>query len=237
MSYTHLSIIERSKLEILHQQGKSSRAIAEELGRHHGTICREIRRNAQLQSYEAERSQKLTRSAAKLPYPKANGRRSKRCNWKKSCKRLGPPSRLWSAFEQKVDPSFAAKPSIAGSMPVALFTASLMISIKIQLSELNISSISKKWKKSLEEIPLDSFFTLDDVDQKDKEYFSHYTIANGIYDYRNNAVHEFRNLIDYGGFIKVPFLSYTSNLYEDQEGWFTTDISIFIFTCIIIKLL
>ncbi|TKH43898.1 hypothetical protein C1I60_11080 [Paenibacillus terrae] len=34
----------------------------------------------------------------------------------------------------------------------------------------------------------------------------------------------FRNLIDYGGFIKVPFLSYTSNLYEDQEGWFTTDI-------------
>ncbi|WP_152643898.1 hypothetical protein [Paenibacillus terrae] len=75
-----------------------------------------------------------------------------------------------------------------------------------------------------EEIPLDSFFTLDDVDQKDKEYFSHYTIANGIYDYRNNAIHEFRNLIDYGGFIKVPFLSYTSNLYEDQEGWFTTDI-------------
>nr|WP_234399766.1 helix-turn-helix domain-containing protein [Paenibacillus popilliae] len=28
MSYTHLSIIERSKLEILHQQGKSARAIA-----------------------------------------------------------------------------------------------------------------------------------------------------------------------------------------------------------------
>ncbi len=32
MSYTHLSIIERSKLEILHQQGKSSRAIAKGAG-------------------------------------------------------------------------------------------------------------------------------------------------------------------------------------------------------------
>lgn len=43
----HLSIIERSKLEILHQQGKSARAIAEELGRHHATICRELHRNIQ----------------------------------------------------------------------------------------------------------------------------------------------------------------------------------------------
>lgn len=34
MSYTHLSIVERTKLEILHQQGKSARAIACELGRH-----------------------------------------------------------------------------------------------------------------------------------------------------------------------------------------------------------
>ncbi|WP_340029722.1 helix-turn-helix domain-containing protein [Paenibacillus sp. FSL H7-0940] len=39
MSYTHLSNIERSKLETLHQQGKSSRAIAKELGRHPSTIC------------------------------------------------------------------------------------------------------------------------------------------------------------------------------------------------------
>ncbi len=45
MSYTHLSIVERSKLEILHQQGKSTRAIAKELGRHHSTISRELRRN------------------------------------------------------------------------------------------------------------------------------------------------------------------------------------------------
>ncbi|WP_236414898.1 helix-turn-helix domain-containing protein [Paenibacillus sp. JJ-223] len=39
MSYTHLSIIERSKLEILHQQGKSTRAIAQELGRHHAPLA------------------------------------------------------------------------------------------------------------------------------------------------------------------------------------------------------
>ncbi|SLJ87741.1 MULTISPECIES: helix-turn-helix domain-containing protein [unclassified Paenibacillus] len=57
MSYTHLSIIERSKLEILHQQGKSARVIASELGRHHATICRELRRNETQKPYRAERSQ------------------------------------------------------------------------------------------------------------------------------------------------------------------------------------
>lgn len=57
MSYAHLSIIERSKLEILHQQGKSARAIARDLGRHHATICRELRRNETQKSYRAERSQ------------------------------------------------------------------------------------------------------------------------------------------------------------------------------------
>lgn len=44
MSYLLLSIIERSKLEILHQQGKSSRAIAKQLGRHLATIRRELER-------------------------------------------------------------------------------------------------------------------------------------------------------------------------------------------------
>jgi len=57
MSYAHLSIIERSKLEILHQQGKSARAIAKELGRHHATISRELRRNPAADPYQAERSQ------------------------------------------------------------------------------------------------------------------------------------------------------------------------------------
>jgi IS30 family transposase len=57
MSYTHLSIIERSKLETLHQQGKSSRAIAKELGRHPSTICRELERTASFEAYEAEQAQ------------------------------------------------------------------------------------------------------------------------------------------------------------------------------------
>ena len=57
MSYTHLSIIERSKLEILHQQGKSARVIAKELNRHPATINRELSRNAAQQTYRAESSQ------------------------------------------------------------------------------------------------------------------------------------------------------------------------------------
>lgn len=57
MSYTHLSIIERSKLEILHKQGKSTRAIAKELGRHHATIGRELRRKAAEHLYVAENAQ------------------------------------------------------------------------------------------------------------------------------------------------------------------------------------
>ncbi|CAM4478230.1 helix-turn-helix domain-containing protein [Paenibacillus xylanexedens] len=53
MSYTHLSIIERSKLEILHSQGKSSRAIAQELGRHPSMIYRELDRVAASHPYQA----------------------------------------------------------------------------------------------------------------------------------------------------------------------------------------
>lgn len=54
MSYTHLSIIEHSNLEILHQQGKSARVIAKELGRHHATINRELRRNTAELPYRTE---------------------------------------------------------------------------------------------------------------------------------------------------------------------------------------
>ena len=45
MSYTHFSIIERSKLEALHQLGLSARAIARELDRHHSTSSRELKKN------------------------------------------------------------------------------------------------------------------------------------------------------------------------------------------------
>jgi len=42
---------------MLHQQGKSARAIAKELGRHHASISREIHRNAKQASYQAEHAQ------------------------------------------------------------------------------------------------------------------------------------------------------------------------------------
>ncbi|MFB5674647.1 transposase [Paenibacillus terreus] len=69
MSYTYLSIIERSKLEILHQQGKSARAIAKELGRHHATISQELCRNATQETYHAEASQEsyVQRRKASIP--------------------------------------------------------------------------------------------------------------------------------------------------------------------------
>lgn len=57
MSYRHLSIIERSKLEVLHRQGRSSRAIAKELGRHPSTICRELDRVTSSHPYQAEQAQ------------------------------------------------------------------------------------------------------------------------------------------------------------------------------------
>jgi transposase, IS30 family len=44
--------------KILHQQGKSARSIAKELGRHPATICREIRRQASVQPYQAEHAQR-----------------------------------------------------------------------------------------------------------------------------------------------------------------------------------
>lgn len=44
MSYKHLTINERNKIEVLYQQGYSSRGIAKILGCHHSTISREIKR-------------------------------------------------------------------------------------------------------------------------------------------------------------------------------------------------
>lgn len=57
MSYSHLSIIERGQLQTLHQLGWSTRKIARQLGRHHATIAREIRRGCTPNGYEAEPAQ------------------------------------------------------------------------------------------------------------------------------------------------------------------------------------
>ena len=54
MSYTHLSITERSELALLHRLGWSARAIARELKRHHATIARELKRGCKAGEYQAE---------------------------------------------------------------------------------------------------------------------------------------------------------------------------------------
>lgn len=61
MSYSHLSIIERSKLETLLRLGWSTREIGRELGRHHSTIAREIERGRSGQTYEAQSAQQVYR--------------------------------------------------------------------------------------------------------------------------------------------------------------------------------
>lgn len=54
MSYTHLTINERTKIETLFQLGWSARAIALQIKRHHSTVSRELNRTTSLCSaYEA----------------------------------------------------------------------------------------------------------------------------------------------------------------------------------------
>lgn len=57
MSYSHLSIIERGQLETLHRLGWSTRAIGQQLGRHHSSIARELHRGQMNLCYEAASAQ------------------------------------------------------------------------------------------------------------------------------------------------------------------------------------
>lgn len=57
MSYTHFSIIERSKLELLLRQGVGIRAMGRILGRSAGSIIRELKRNATTLTYNAQEAQ------------------------------------------------------------------------------------------------------------------------------------------------------------------------------------
>lgn len=54
MPYTHLSAVERGKIELLHQQGWSATGIGRKIGRHHTTVSRELARNGSAQAYRAE---------------------------------------------------------------------------------------------------------------------------------------------------------------------------------------
>lgn len=69
MSYTHLTMFERGKLESYYHLGWSTRKIAKALHRHHSTIARELERNRVDGIYKAERGQILytQRRAASKP--------------------------------------------------------------------------------------------------------------------------------------------------------------------------
>lgn len=57
MSYAHITSMERTKIELLREQGWTYDAIARKLGRHHTTIGREIRRNSARDGYSAQTAQ------------------------------------------------------------------------------------------------------------------------------------------------------------------------------------
>jgi len=57
MSYRHLSISDRGRIEALHQIGYSCRKIATELARHHSSISRELKRCAAKTNYKADIAQ------------------------------------------------------------------------------------------------------------------------------------------------------------------------------------
>lgn len=56
--YTHLSEEERNQLVVMVNQGRTVRSISTEMGRHHSSISREIKRNFGRTRYRANRAQK-----------------------------------------------------------------------------------------------------------------------------------------------------------------------------------
>lgn len=70
MSYVHLSTFERGQLECLHRLGWPTRTIAKELGRHHSTIARELKRNSNQEAYHSEDAQNQYTNRRKECKPK-----------------------------------------------------------------------------------------------------------------------------------------------------------------------
>ncbi len=121
MSYRHLSIIERSKLEILHRQGQSARAIAKELGRHPSTICRELDRVAASQPIRQNKLKTLMRSVVRLLSLEVNGQTPWLLPCRKSFRRRGLQNKSPNVSARKACQLFPSKPSIAGSTLGAWF--------------------------------------------------------------------------------------------------------------------
>ncbi|WP_037287630.1 IS30 family transposase [Saccharibacillus sacchari] len=74
MDYTHFSIIERSKLELLRSQGAGVRAIGRALGRSAGAVSRELTRNGTDREYKAQEAQNayVSRRGNSKPHGKWN---------------------------------------------------------------------------------------------------------------------------------------------------------------------
>ena len=70
MGYTHLSITERSQLEVLLRLGWSKRAIGKDLGRHHSAITREIQRGSVEGEYLAKTAQTAYQECRNASKPK-----------------------------------------------------------------------------------------------------------------------------------------------------------------------
>ncbi|HAR4703794.1 TPA: IS30 family transposase, partial [Staphylococcus aureus] len=66
MSYNHLTLTERARIEVLRQENYSLRSIARKLKRSVSTISREISRNNLNQSYQAKTAQKNYETKRKL---------------------------------------------------------------------------------------------------------------------------------------------------------------------------
>jgi putative transposase len=72
MSYKHLTLNERNKIEVLNKEGYSSRRIEKILGCHHSTIARELKRcDSEYEAHLAERDKK-SKSSLKGRKIKAN---------------------------------------------------------------------------------------------------------------------------------------------------------------------
>jgi len=58
MSYSHVTTFERARIETLNALNYSTRAIAEEIGRCHTTVSRELKRHTKPhEEYQSERAQ------------------------------------------------------------------------------------------------------------------------------------------------------------------------------------
>ncbi|EFM25831.1 hypothetical protein HMPREF9225_0537 [Peptoniphilus duerdenii ATCC BAA-1640] len=72
LSYKHLTLNDRNKIEVLNQEGYSSRRIAKILGFHHPTISRELKRCDNEYEVIYAQKDKIKKSSSKGREPKTD---------------------------------------------------------------------------------------------------------------------------------------------------------------------